>query len=93
MKPGDHVVLVDDDWTSSPNEKSRLLWRHKPEIFPVRGTVYTVRLAIVHPELGLHIKLEELSPNGDQPHWGAHRFRKLNKLTPETFQLTKELIS
>lgn len=91
MQPGDHVILVDDDWSKSRNR--HIQFRLIP--LPVRGVVYTVCHAAMRGD-ELHIGLAELPLVPRQKRctgFFAHRFRKLSRLTPEHFALTKEKIN
>lgn len=80
MQPGDHVILVNDDWSTSKD------WRIRDGQIerPVRGTVYTITHACMVAEK-LHIELFELPEyNVGRARWSAWRFRKLSRLTPES---------
>jgi len=78
MQPGDHVVCVKDD---------EYLLADQPEIgCPlIKGKVYTISAVCTgHPVLAVQVAEHPwlISVDGWYAHW---RFRKLSRLTPETF--------
>jgi hypothetical protein len=84
MNPGDHVILIDDNWESSPNKA----FRYGRFTLPKNGVVYTVCDRSVHSQSGIsHISLVELPIETKNPGgrvwFRKDRFRKLDKLTPE----------
>jgi hypothetical protein len=84
MTPGDHVVLVDDNWSTSRNSA----FRQGHYTLPKKGIVYTVYDTSIHQPTGeKHISLCELpqgGPRGCRIWISARRFRKLDRLTPES---------
>lgn len=87
MKPGDHVVLIADDW--SPRFLSRYT-------VPKRGTVYTIREVFDDPRTRRtgrkYLRLEEIVNPAVKHEAGfaIRRFRRLPKLTIDQFTKVTE---
>lgn len=80
---GQHVVLVDDEWSRPPLPE---------ETFPVRGVVYTVRWVGLGDLGNVCIRLNEIvneprdyASGLSEACFRTYRFRPLHKLTPEAF--------